>query len=170
MTISIKQTSISEEVNLCHQMQVAIFHEELDLWGMLIPDGYDRFSLYMQILNSNILVGTYRIVLPNSSKGLPIEESGFDLNQLDRNKVCEMSRLVMLKENRGKIPFSKIIFSACQVGKQHNASIMVIAILPHNLPLFKRYGFSQVGEPLYDPSVKSTDTKEPVVIPMQIRL
>ncbi|NEO64904.1 MAG: hypothetical protein F6J98_32715, partial [Moorea sp. SIO4G2] len=112
----------------------------------------------------------YRIVFPNNSLGLPIEESGFDIKQFDQKKVCEMSRLVVLKEKRGKIPFNQIISSAVKVAKEHNASIMLVALLPHNLPLFKRYGFSQVGPPLYDPSVKSTYTKDPSIIPMQIHI
>ncbi|EGJ28859.1 MULTISPECIES: GNAT family N-acyltransferase [Moorena] len=170
MTISIRQVSISEELDLCHQMQVSIFHQELELFGMQIPDDYDPVSVYIQILDSNAVVGTYRIVFPNNSLGLPIEESGFDLKQFDQKKVCEMSRLVVLKEKRGKIPFNQIISSAVRVANQHNASIMLVALLPHNLPLFKRYGFSQVGPPLYDPSVKSTYTKDPSIIPMQIHI
>ena len=168
MTISIEQVRISEELNLCHKIQATVFHQELDLLGMQIPDDYERFSVYMQILDSNAIVGTYRIILPNNSLGLPIEETGFNLNQLDCNQVCEMSRLVILKEKRGKIPFGRIISSAAKIAKQHNNSILVVAILPHNLPLFQRYGFSQVGSPLYDPSVKSINTKESVVIPMQM--
>ncbi|NEP62099.1 MAG: GNAT family N-acetyltransferase [Symploca sp. SIO2G7] len=170
MTISIQTVGKSDNLNLCHQMQVAIFHHELQLFGMQIPDDYDQSSVYMQILDANVFVGTYRIVLPNASVGLPIEESGFDLKRFHQKKVCEMSRLVLLKEKRGTIPFSKIIYSACEVAKQHNASILLAAILPRNFPLFKRYGFSQVGLPLYDSSVKSIDTEESVIIPMQIHI
>ena len=134
---------------------------------MQIPNDYDPLSLYMQIIDSKVVVGNYRIV-PNTSLGLPIEETGFNLKQLDQNKVCEMSRLVLVKEKRGKIPFSKVFSSARNAAKQHyNASTLVVAILPRNLSLFKRYGFSQVGEPLYDSTVKSTHKKESVIIPMQ---
>ena len=98
MTISIQPVSTSEQLNLCYQMQTAIFHHELNLLGMQIPDNYDRLSLYVQIIDSKVVVGTYRIV-PNTSLGLPIEETGFNLNQIDQNKVCEMSRLVLVKEN-----------------------------------------------------------------------
>ncbi|MGK7900836.1 MAG: GNAT family N-acetyltransferase [Hormoscilla sp.] len=170
MTISIQQVSISDQLNLCNQMQIDIFHHELQLFGMKIPDDYDQFSVYMQVQDSDAVVGTYRIVLPNPSLGLPIEESGFDLKQFDPHKVCEMSRLVLLKEKRGKIPFSKIFSSACRVAKQHDASILLVAILPRNFLLFKRYGFSQVGPPLSDPSVESNDTEEAVVIPMEMHL
>jgi len=170
MTISIQPVDISDKLSLCHQMQVAIFHDELQLFGMQIPDDYDHCSVYMQILDANVVVGTYRIVLPNTSIGLPIEESGFDLKQFHQKKVCEMSRLVLLKEKRGRIPFSKIFSSACRVAKQHNASILLVAILPRNLPLFKRYGFSEVGAPLYDSSVKSIYNQESVIIPMQMHI
>lgn len=81
-----------------------------------------------------------------------------------------MSRLVMLKEKRGKIPFRKIIFSACNLAKQHGASLLIVALLPRNVPLFKRNGFSQVGAPLSDPSVDSSNTQEAVIVPMQIKI
>lgn len=169
MSISIQQAITSEQLNLCYQMQTTIFHHELNLFGMQIPNDYDRLSIYMQIIDSKVVVGTYRIVPNNTSLGLPIEETGFNLKQFDRNKVCEMSRLVQVKEKRGKIPFSKVFSSARNAAKKHyNASILIVAILPRNLSLFKRYGFSQVGEPLYDPTVKSTDKKESIIIPMQI--
>lgn len=168
MGFSIQQAITSEQLNHCYQMQIDIFHHELKLFGMEIPNNYDRFSLYMQIIDANVTVGTYRIV-PHTSLGLPIEETGFNLNQFDRNKVCEMSRLVVAKGKRGKIPFSKIFSSARKAAKQHyNASALLVAILPRNLSLFKRYGFLQVGEPLYDPTVKSSHKQESVVIPMQI--
>ena len=170
MTISIQQVSISDRLSLCHQMQIAVFHQELNLFGMHIPDSYDQLSVYMQVLDSGTMIGTYRVVLPNKSIGLPIEESGFDLKQFGRNKVCEMSRLVLLKEKRGKIPFSKIFSSARRIAKQHEASTLLVAILPRNLLLFKRYGFSQVGPPISDPTVESIDTEEAIVIPMQMAL
>ena len=167
MVNSIQPVKSYDQLKHCNQMQRDIFHDELKLFGMQIPDGYDQFSVYMEILNSESLVGTYRIVLPNSSLGLPIEETGFDIKQFHPKKVCEMSRLVMLQEQRGKIPFRHIISSACRVAKQHDASIILVALLPHNRPLFKRYGFSQVGPALPDPSVESMDTEEAVIIPMQ---
>ena len=166
MTISIQQVNISEQLNHCHQMQIDIFHNELGLLGMQIPDRYDQFSVYMQIRDSDAMIGTYRVVLPNDSLGLPIEETGFNLKEFDRNKVCEMSRLVLLKEKRGKIPFSKIFFSACTIAKQNETSTLLVAILPRNFPLFKRYGFSQIGPPLSDFTVESVDTEEAVIIPM----
>lgn len=167
MTISIQPVSSSDQLNLCHQMHRSIFHHELNLFGMQIPDRYDRSSVYMKVLSSEACVGTYRLVFPNSSVGLPIEETGFDLKQFHQKKVCEMSRLVVLKEKRGKIPFSKIISSACSVAKKHDASTLLVALLPRNRRLFQRYGFSQVGPALPDPSVKSIDTEEAVIIPMQ---
>ena len=170
MTISIQEVSISDQLNLCHQMQRAIFHHELHLFGMQIPDNYDKLSVYLQILDADAFIGTYRIVLPNPSLGLPIEESGFNIDRFHQSKICEMSRLVLLKEKRGKIPFSKIIFSACTIAKQHDASVLVAAILPRNVPLFQRYGFSRSGPPLHDPSVESVDTEESIVIPMQINI
>ena len=170
MTNSIEQITISEQLKLCHQMQKDIFHQELNLLGMKIPDGYDDFSIYMQIRDSEAMVGTYRVVLPNASVGLPIEETGFDLQQFQPQKVCEMSRLVILKEQRGKIPFKKIIVSACNIAKEHGASILVVALLPCNVTLFKRNGFSQVGSPLSDPSVDSGNTEEAVIVPMQIQI
>lgn len=169
MSITIKPVSTSEQLNLCHQMQIDIFHHELKLFGMQIPDEYENCSVYMQILDSQALVGTYRIILPNTSVGLPIEQSGFQLNQFNHNRVCEMSRLVILKEKRGHFPFSKIIFYTRMIAKQNNASVVVAAILPHNVPLFQRKGFS-AGEPLYDPSVKSVSTKEPIIIPMEMHI
>lgn len=167
MTISIEQVSISEQLNLCHEMQKSIFHNELKLFGMQIPDRYDQFSVYMQILDSGVMVGTYRVVLPNDSLGLPIEESGFEIKNCDDHKICEWSRLVLLKEKRGKIPFSKIVYSACELAKQHQASTLLVAILPRNFNLFKKYGFSQIGPPLSDPTVESINAEEAVVIPMQ---
>ncbi|NEP43056.1 MAG: GNAT family N-acetyltransferase [Okeania sp. SIO2H7] len=167
MTISIQQVSISDGLNHCHQMQIDIFHRELKLFGMQIPDRYDQFSVYMQILDSDAMVGTYRIVLPNHSLGLPIEESGLEIENCDRHKICEWSRLVSLKEKRGKIPFSKIVYSACELAKQHQASTLLVAILPRNFNLFKRYGFSQIGPPLSDPTVESMEAEEAVVIPMR---
>ncbi len=168
MTSTIQQTSASEQLSLCHQLLVTVFHQELNLFGMQIPDSYDPFSVYMQIIDLEAIVGTYRIVLPNATVGLPIEEVGFDLSQFAPHKICEMSRLVLLKEKRGKIPFSKIVDSARNVAAQNNASILVAAILPQNVPLFKRYGFSQVGQPLHDHSVESGGGEESVVVPMQI--
>jgi len=170
VTPTIQKTNVPEQLSLCHQLLVTVFHQELNLFGMQIPDRYDPFSVYMQITDLEAIVGTYRIVLPNKSVGLPIEEVGFDLSQFAPNKICEMSRLVLLKEKRGKIPFSKIIYSACNVTAQNNASILVAAILPQNVPLFKRYGFSQVGQPLHDHSVKSTSAEPSVIVPMQIRV
>ncbi|NET88052.1 MAG: GNAT family N-acetyltransferase [Kamptonema sp. SIO1D9] len=166
MTIFIQQVNLSEQLNHCHQMQVDIFHHELNLYGMQIPDDYDRFSVYMQIRDSKFMIGTYRIVFPNDSLGLPIEETGFNLKQFNPNKVCEMSRLVLLKEKRGKIPFSKIIYSASNLAREHNACTLLVAILPRNFNLFKKYGFLQIGAPLSDPTVESTDTEKAVIIPM----
>ncbi|MBC6417902.1 MAG: GNAT family N-acetyltransferase [Prochloron sp. SP5CPC1] len=172
MTFVIQQVHTSDQISLCHQLQIAIFHDELGLFGMQIPDKYDRYSAYMQmeIIGFKAVVGTYRVVLPNSSIGLPILETGFALNPFDPNRVCEMSRLVVLKEKRAKIPFSKIIASACRVAKKHNNSTMVAAILPHNVPLFQRYGFSPAGPPLNDSSVESTSTEESIIIPMKIHI
>lgn len=143
--------------------------------GMQIPDSYDPFSVYTQMIDFETIVGTYRIVLPNASVGLPIEEVGFDLNQFASdqiypNQICEMSRLALLKEKRGKIPFSKIVYSACHIAAQKNAAILVAAILPRNVPLFQRYGFSRVGQPLIDPSIKSAGAEESAIVPMQIRV
>ena len=167
MTTSIRQIFTSEQRDLCYRLQADIFHHELHLFGMKIPDRYDRHSLYMQILDAETVIGTYRIVLPNTSLGLPIEESGFHLKQFHEGQVCEMSRLVLLKEKRGKVPFRKIVSSAREVAKQHHASVLVAALLPRNLPLFQRHGFSQAGPPLQDPSVDSTDPDNGIVIPVK---
>lgn len=170
VTFTIKQTTDPEQLSVCHEILVTVFHRELGLSGMRIPDHYDSFSAYMQIIDCEEVIGTYRIVFPNASVGLPIEAVGFDLSKLESDQICEMSRLVVLKEKRGKIPFSKIVYSACQVAEQNNASRIVAAILPRNVPLFKRYGFSPAGAPLNDPSVESSDIEEAVIVPMQIGL
>ncbi|MEO1427498.1 MAG: GNAT family N-acetyltransferase [Cyanobacteria bacterium J06633_8] len=170
MTFTIQQTNSPSQLSLCHQLLVTVFHHELNLFGMEIPDRYDPFSVYMQIRSDEAIVGTYRLALPNDSVGLPIEEVGFDISQFAPDKICEMSRLVLLKDKRGKIPFSKIIFSACSVAAEHNASILVAAILPRNVPLFKRQGFLQMGQPINDPSVESTDGEDAVIVPMYKRI
>ena len=172
---TIRKTSLPEQLNSCHQILTTVFHQELNLLGMQIPDGYDPCSVYMQITDLETIVGTYRIVLPNASVGLPIEEVGFDLSQFASeqiypHQICEMSRLALLKEKRGKIPFSKIVYSACHITAQNNASILIAAILPRNVPLFQRHGFSRIGQPLLDPSIHSAAAEESVIVPMQIRV
>ena len=81
-----------------------------------------------------------------------------------------MSRLAIIKEARGKISFSSIIFSACMVARSHGATILLIEILPQNLNLFKRQGFQEVGEPIKDLTVQSINNQESIVIPMQKKL
>lgn len=168
MTFSIQQAYLTDQLNACHELLVTVFHEELHLYGMKIPDVYDPFSVHTQIINNGSIIGTYRTVLPNPSVGLPIEEVGFDLDKLAPGKICEMSRLVISKEQRGKIPFSKIIHSACEVAAQNDASCLIAALLPRNVTLFKRNGFSQIGEPLIDPSVESGGEGESIIVPMKI--
>jgi hypothetical protein len=170
VTVKIQQTNLPEEVALCQQLLIDVFHQELNLFGMKIPDSYDPFSIYLQIIDLRITVGTYRIVMPNSSLGLPIEEVGFDLGQFSGESICEMSRLALVKEKRGTIPFHKIIGSTCKIAAENKMSLVVAAILPRNVRLFKRYGFSQVGHPLNDPSVESATVEESVIVPMQIRV
>ncbi|MDJ1183904.1 N-acyl amino acid synthase FeeM domain-containing protein [Roseofilum casamattae] len=169
-SLDIKPVCEQAQIGLSHKLQKEIFHHELSLFGMEIPDRYDISSLYMHIRESNKLVGTYRIVFPNSEVGMPIEETGFDVRELKGKKICEMSRLVLLKEQRGKIPFYRIIRSASKVAKENQASILLVAILPRNFPLFQRAGFSQVGPPLPDPSVRLSDGEEGAIIPMQMKL
>lgn len=74
MTISIKQVNDSEHLESCWQILADVFHGELSLFGMKIPDNYEDVSHYMQIFYSGMLVGTYRIICANSCCGLPIEE------------------------------------------------------------------------------------------------
>lgn len=57
------------------------------------------------------MIGTYRVVLPNSTIGFPIEDSGFCCEQFRETQIYEMSRLVMRQDKRGKVPFRKIIES-----------------------------------------------------------
>lgn len=167
---TIQQTSSSEELNLCQQLLVKVFHDELGLTSMVIPDSYDPGSVHMQILDqADVMVGTYRIVLP-SPIGLPIEESGFDVSQCRSGKICEMSRLVVNRQKRGRVPFNWIVRSACEEALYHRASTLLAAILPKNVRLFKRYGFTQIGEPLHDPSVQSTTANASLIVPMQIIL
>lgn len=167
MTISIEQVSDLDSLESCRQILVDVFHDELKLYGMQIPDRYEQVSHYMQILYSGMLVGTYRIVFPNSSCGMPIEETGFDINKFYQENLCEMSRLAIIKEARGKIIFSKIIFSACMVAKSYGAKTLLAEILPQNLHLFQRQGFEKVGNPIKDITVKSSTNQEAIVIPMQ---
>ncbi|MGB5632835.1 MAG: GNAT family N-acyltransferase [Waterburya sp.] len=170
MTILIEQASDLDCIESCRQILVDVFHDELKLYGMQIPDKYEQISHYMQILYADILVGTYRIVVPNCSCGMPIEETGFDINKFSQENVCEMSRLAIIKEARGKIIFNKIIFSACIVAKSYGATTLLIEILPQNLHLFQRQGFEQIGEPIKDITVRSINNKESIVIPMQKHL
>lgn len=170
MTFTIQQAHSHSQLSICHQLLATVFHHELNLFGMDIPDRYDPYSVYMQIMDNETVVGTYRLAFPNASVGLPIEGVGFDISQFAPDKISEMSRLVLLKDKRGQIPFSKIIFSACSVAAQHKASILVAAILPRNVPLFKRQSFSQLGLPIKDPSVQSTDTEDAVIVPMYRRI
>lgn len=170
MTTPFRQVSTSEELTICHQLQADIFHGQLNLSGMKIPDAYDECSIYCQILDAQDVIGTYRVVLPNDQMGLPIEESGFQYPHAPQEKVCEMSRLVVRQESRGKVPFRQIIASACEIAEQHQASVMLAALLPQNLTLFKRYGFSQVGPPLRDSTVDSSDAEDGAVIPVAIQI
>lgn len=167
MTFSIKQVDSPETLSLCHQLLGTVFHDELDFTGMEIPDQYDPFSVYMAIADEEEeVVGTYRIAFPNPDVGLPIEEVAFATEQFAPQKICEMSRLVLLKKYRGKIPFYKIIESACDVAAQNEASVLLAAIIPQNVRLFKRQGFMQVGEPIPDPSLGDGDAKDAVIHPM----
>lgn len=166
MKYSICRVKINQEIKACNQLLEKVFHHELNLYKMQIPDQYDQFSQYAKLCYDQNVIGTYRVVFPNSDVGLPIEETGYDLKQFDKHLIAEMSRLVILKDYRGKVPFSKIVYSACEVAKKVQMSKLVIAILPQNLSLFKRYGFQQSGETLYDSSVKSSDNKESIIIPM----
>ncbi len=170
MTISIEQVRDLNRLESCRQILVEVFHDELKLYGMQIPDGYEQVSHYMQILSSGTLVGTYRIVIPNSSYGMPIEETGFEINKFFQENVCEMSRLAIIKEARGKISFNNIVFSACMVARSYGATTLLAEILPPNLNLFKRQGFEEVGEPIKDITVQSINNQESIVIPMQKRL
>lgn len=170
MTISIEQVNDLNRLESCRQILVDVFHDELKIYGMQIPDRYEQVSHYMQILSLGTLVGTYRIVVPNSSCGMPIEQSGFDISKFSQENVCEMSRLAIIKEARGKISFSNIIFSACMVARSYGAATLLAEILPPNLNLFKRQGFEQVGEPIKDITVQSINNPESIVIPMQKQL
>lgn len=166
MKYSIYSVKNHQEVKTCNQLLEEIFHHELSLYKMQIPDQYDKFSQYMNISDGQNVIGTYRIVFPNPHVGLPIEETGFNITNLGQDRVAEMSRLVMRKDYRGKVPFHRIIHSAREVAKKSQVSQLAIAILPQNLRLFRRHGFQQYGEPLYDYSVQSTDNKESIIIPM----
>ena len=170
MTISIEQVTDLNRLESCRQILVDVFHDELKIQGMQIPDKYEQVSHYMQILSSGTLVGTYRIVVPNSSSGMPIEETGFEINKFFQENVCEMSRLAIIREARGKISFSNIIFSASMVARSYGATTLLIEILPQNLNLFKRQGFEPVGEPIKDLTVQSIKNPESIVIPMQKQL
>lgn len=172
MAISIQQVRNcdTDQLNLCHQLLIDVFHHELNLFGMKIPDNYEQFSAYMQVIDSETIVGTYRIVLPNSSIGFPMEEVGCDLSQFDLNKVCEWSRLVLLKEARSKKVFSKIVDSVRRTANEYNASVIVAEILSHHLPMFLKYGFSQTGPAIYDPTIGPIDRKESFVIPIHMHI
>lgn len=170
MKYSIYYAQSASEIKICHEILEEVFHRELNLYQMHIPDKYDKFSQYVKICYEQSIIGTCRIVFPNSDVGLPIEETGFDLTKFDKDLVAEASRLVMIKNYRGKVPFSKIVYFCCETARKFQMSDLVIAILPQNLRLFKRHGFQQYGEPLYDYSVKSSDNEESIIIPMIIKL
>lgn len=166
MILTIQKTNLSQRKHICHQILGEVFHQELGLVAMKIPDRYDSFSVYAEILDGKEIVGTYRIILPNSDAGFPIEEIDFDTKQFSPQNICEMSRLALVKEKRGQVPFKKIIDSACQMALEHGASVIIVALLPWNVPLFARQGFVKIGPPLFDASVQSINGENSVIVPM----
>lgn len=57
------------------------------------------YHFMCKLLTLKLLLELTELSLIHLLDYLPIEETGFNFNQIDQNKVCEMSRLVLVKEN-----------------------------------------------------------------------
>lgn len=88
----------TKRVNQCLQLIRDIFHRDLNLYGMTIPDTHEQNSIYLALMEDETVVGTVRLIMPNLKHRFPINEDiGFDLNQFQPNSFCELSRIVLLK-------------------------------------------------------------------------
>jgi len=171
-TITIEQvlpTDI-ERLNECYQLQKAIFQEELNLYDMIIPDTHDSNAIYLAMMDEERVVGTCRIVMPNKMNRFPIQDIGFKIEEYHLSNFCEWSRLVFLKEYRGKRNFQKMMDAFGEATKANGLSTVIVEILPRNLSIFKKYGFTELGPALFDPTCQTDNPADAFVVPMKLEL
>lgn len=165
MSFSFRVVSSPDQLAISYDIQREVFQRELHCHGMCIPDRYDLEALYVHIVLSTVgTVGTYRLVLPTTKHGLPIQDTCKSKLCLPQGLVCEFSRLAVRKSFRGQVPFGRIIASVDVIARSHHASSLVGLMLLRNVPVFQRYGFIPVASPFYDPTVDSSGKSN--VVPM----
>lgn len=116
-------------------------------------DKYDVFSVHYILIDSTFhkeIVGTIRII-KNSVLGFPIENNfklNIDLENIDRSKIVEISRLIVRKEYRSHYFTLDLVRELYHYSKKNNIT-HVYAVMDDNLynPLIKMgFTFIKIGE------------------------
>jgi hypothetical protein len=166
MSVSFQEVSDEGLIRACQQIQVDVFHEELRLYGMQIPDEHDDASIHVAMIERGVIVGTFRVVLPNDSHGLPIREVWLGFEAFSWEPVCEMSRLAIPKSHRGQGLLGSAVSFVGGIAKKHNLSAVVADVLLENREAFEDEGFECIGSPFCDASVDTLRTGSVNCVPM----
>lgn len=149
-----------KELEEVFRLRYKVYCEE---WGFERPedhpkgvetDEYDEHSIHFAALRDGQLVGTVRMIL-NSEKGFPIEKHckiDVDLSTLDRDKICELSRLAISKEYRrraedalihGNIDkYTSINTSTSTTGERRRRQEIVIGLYKRIYVMSKKMGIT----------------------------
>lgn len=154
----------------CCQLQKDIFHGEMGLLGMSFPDKYDPFSVYVEILESELLIGAYRIIFPNEEVGLPIQELWDDSAKISINRACEWSRFALSKKTRGKISFGMIMDFSLKIARQEGMSTIMAVAMLRSSPFFEKHGFRRLSNSVYDATIDRFSSGVPNAVPISIEI
>jgi predicted GNAT family N-acyltransferase len=120
------------------------------------PDRFDELSTFIVAQVNGKTIAALRII-PDSGDGLPIEEYiDLSLFRNKNSKLGEVSRLACFKEYRNNTVILKGLSFFKQLAQNLDISHLVIESLLRTANLYRRIGFTPMGEPFFDSTVATS--------------
>jgi len=137
-------TAVSE-FNEVYKLSWQVYSEEgyinpMDYPDYRLQDQYEKYSVYFLARNNERVIGAVRLII--DSPKLYVEED-FNLGiSVDKKRIAEISRLVVLKEYRRKNPrlFLELIRMAFNFSEDRNLTHWISVMSKGLKKLFSRFG------------------------------
>lgn len=145
-----------EEQKQARYLIYGVFMQELGFVSVR-PDQFDASAVYVVGKKSSAIIAAVRIVL-DSEDGLPLD-GYYDLSALRSRayRLVEVGRLACHPDHRTNLVALRGRGSMIRAAANMGASHLVIDSLIELTPLYRRIGFSPVGEPFVDPTVQRSN-------------
>lgn len=169
-SVSIDRAMDPNSIRTCQDVMATVFHDELRLHGMAIPDSYEDHSIYVALRSDGSLAGTFRVVKPNNDNQCPATDVWPNSDILPAGNVCQFSRVAILPQFRRHGLFRMAVNAVEGIARDIGASLVLSDVLLQSRLAYERCGFDAAGDLICDPTVDTFNTGELNCVPMILQV